>query len=588
MKKLITNPKKISLHDKVEYVFLKKYFLNFIDSDVKKKINYSIFSKTNFEINDEIKQSKLNREMHSDILKELFPYLNKVNKINWQFESWEFFLGKWLHMYIAIITNRINLVKPLINSEVNYEEQIKIGSDASLISNDIRDFSTKAGLLEWNEKLLSRIIYIYQTKKFNHTPSFLNSKNNKITKNENFLNKISYTLKINFIKFFERIICFKNNYIFYNSYIGNKLKLFKIILRLGDIPFLYSFSFFDNKIIKKTLNISKRDEIKIKFESDSFDIKVLKFLLIELLPTIYLEGFIFQKKLADSSHLPKKIKKVFISNAHPDNSFKFWLADKINSGTKLLHGQHGAGYNIFKEFAATYHELSISKKYFSWGWKVDKKIIPVGNYLLHGNKVKFSSNKKILIVLPSAYLFTRNAEINYNDSFSEDIIEFQSFIDNTDKRLFNNIDIRPHPQTKRRELNFLNFISFDRQQIKVLSSNIKFDKLIKNYGLTIFNYLSTEFFKMLTLNAPCLLILNKKVFDECVMDEVKSDFKKLSEIGIFHTNGISLAKQINFASNNFENWWNNENSIKIKNEFCEKYSRLDFNIELFIEEVKKS
>ena len=65
----------------------------------------------------------------------------------------------------------------------------------------------------------------------------------------------------------------------------------------------------------------------------------------------------------------------------------------------------------------------------------------------------------------------------------------------------------------------------------------------------------------------------------------KSDEEKL---GIFHTNGISLAKQIDLASDNFENWWNNEKSIKIKNEFCEKYSRLDFNIELFIEEVKKS
>jgi len=85
-----------------------------------------------------------------------------------------------------------------------------------------------------------------------------------------------------------------------------------------------------------------------------------------------------------------------------------------------------------------------------------------------------------------------------------------------------------------------------------------------------------------------MLVLNKKVFDECVINEVKSDFKKLSEIGIFHTNGISLAKQIDLASDNFENWWNNEKSIKIKNEFCEKYSRLDFNIELFIEEVKKS
>ena len=150
---------------------------------------------------------------------------------------------------------------------------------------------------------------------------------------------------------------------------------------------MHSFSFFNNKIAKEEIDISLRKKIKLNIESKNSDIKILKFLLMELLPTIYLEGFQIQKKLADNSHLPKKIKKVFVSHAYPDNSFKFWLADKINSGTKLVHGQHGAGYNIYKDFFATFHELGISDFFFTWGWKNNnKKIVPVGNYLINKKK----------------------------------------------------------------------------------------------------------------------------------------------------------------------------------------------------------
>jgi putative transferase (TIGR04331 family) len=366
MKKLIINPKKTSSNHDDENIFLQKCFLNYLSENYLQRINYSILSKKNFEIDHEIKQIKQNKEIYNEILIELFPILNKLNKVSWSYKTWNFFIGHWLYLYISIIRNRIDLVKPVINSGINYDEQIKIGKNTSLLCNDVRNFTFNCGLIEWNEKLFSRLLYIMHTRNFKNDANLLNSAKSFKKKNEKFLSKAIYILKINTIKFFARLICFKNNYLFYNSYINNKFKLLKIILELGDIPFMHSFSFFNNKIAKEEIDISLRKKIKLNIESKNSDIKILKFLLMELLPTIYLEGFQIQKKLADNSHLPKKIKKVFVSHAYPDNSFKFWLADKINSGTKLVHGQHGAGYNIYKDFFATFHELGISD-FFSHG-----------------------------------------------------------------------------------------------------------------------------------------------------------------------------------------------------------------------------
>ena len=81
------------------------------------------------------------------------------------------------------------------------------------------------------------------------------------------------------------------------------------------------------------------------------------------------------KKIADNSHLPKKIKVVFTSAVYNDETFKFWLADKMNSGTKLAHGQHGGGaYFVLKELFWETFEIEISNKYFNWGKKKVNKI----------------------------------------------------------------------------------------------------------------------------------------------------------------------------------------------------------------------
>ena len=50
MKKLIINPKKISLDDNDENIFLQNFFLNYLNKDQKQKINYTTLPKKNFDI----------------------------------------------------------------------------------------------------------------------------------------------------------------------------------------------------------------------------------------------------------------------------------------------------------------------------------------------------------------------------------------------------------------------------------------------------------------------------------------------------------------------------------------------------------
>ena len=135
------------------------------------------------------------------------------------------------------------------------------------------------------------------------------------------------------------------------------------------MPLKYSFNFFDNFIVKK--NFNKKFRAKLNIFNNSVDIKekITRLLLIECLPTFYLEGFNDLNKISNYSFFPGRKKIVVTFNCWKDNIFKFWLAKQSNQGSKIIYGQHGAGYGENLEHYAEKHELKISDYYLSWGWR---------------------------------------------------------------------------------------------------------------------------------------------------------------------------------------------------------------------------
>ena len=101
MKKLILNPKNLSLKKEEENFFLGKWFLNFLPKS-KKKLNFSFLPDRKFVIQDEIKQIRYNKEICEEILKEMVPILNRLNNIEWEYKTWNFLIGTWLYLFINI------------------------------------------------------------------------------------------------------------------------------------------------------------------------------------------------------------------------------------------------------------------------------------------------------------------------------------------------------------------------------------------------------------------------------------------------------------------------------------------------------
>ena len=121
MEKLILNPTKISFKKNDTNFFLGKWFVKCLNRDQKKNSNFSFFETENFNIQNELEQSNYIKKISKEILNEIIPTLNQLNKVNWSYRVWNYFLGRWLHYYASVILDRINLLKPLFKSNVNYD-----------------------------------------------------------------------------------------------------------------------------------------------------------------------------------------------------------------------------------------------------------------------------------------------------------------------------------------------------------------------------------------------------------------------------------------------------------------------------------
>ena len=101
-----------------------------------------------------------------------------------------------------------------------------------------------------------------------------------------------------------------------------------------------------------------------------------------MLANFYLEGFNDLNKISNYSFFPGRKKIVVTFNCWKDNIFKFWLAKQSNQGSKIIYGQHGAGYGENLEHYAEKHELKISDYYLSWGWKKSEKNLTFGRFFV--------------------------------------------------------------------------------------------------------------------------------------------------------------------------------------------------------------
>ena len=508
-------------------------------------------------INSQIKKQKLEIKfidnLYKKLLIELSVIFNDIHEVKWKLKSWEILLGPWLSRYITVIVDRYR--------NINRSQKLNIiNNKYTLASSDLSEFTLNTQNKDWNKYLEKRIKEILIKKK-NKSLIKIIKQNNSITK-FSFLQKITFFL-LNLLK---PILCFNNKFVFYKPYFGKSLKVIRLFLSLREFPFIYD-KFLDNRWFFP-YNKNFRKKIKISLSSNSIEERIVKSLLLESIPTIYLEGFRKINKIIYNNLFPKKTKIIFTGSILKDNLFKFWVSSQVSKRAKLIIKQHGTNYGQISSWDHEKHEISISDKYLTYGWNHNKKTFSSCNfYSFKKENYKILKNKKILIVPGDLRLFKTN-NILFDKKMSNTLKLYDDFLKKFKKSKLKDIFFKSHPLDFKSNFYIENYLK-KKYKINYLNHNLNLDNLFNEFELIIFFYNSTDFLKLIGSNKPTFFI-NNKFFYKTLNKQASKKFNLLKERKLAFDNVNILHSHL--RKNNLLKCWNSKKTHRAKKLFKDQFS----------------
>lgn len=501
--------------------------------------------------------------IYNEILKNLHKSLNLFHKKNENIKYWEFIINTWLWVFIDTMQKRWHMIENL--KKVNVNRIITLDTKrvdiATLNSKHIKLISTNSIL--WNIKIFNEIL---------DTKNFKNIEKIKIKKKTNdiYINKKS--VELNYLNF-SKLNKLNTDFFFYNLAISKRMK-FEFLLKNLQIPLFAKQE--KRKILlnnDKTIRKKWKEKYKFKNTSNNF-VNFLNKIIPEIFPRIFLDKFSYVKNTSRKLNWPKEPKKIISSFGHfDDDVFKSYVSD-LMSKKKSTYSiiQHGAG-GIYKEHIGHFFEQKISNKYFTWGWKNNKKNYPlfVTTNFDKTRKQNFSKTKFLLPIYQFP-LFPQRSGFGYSWHYSKNTFYTNfllNFLSHLKKDLIKNIHVKCiflyKPCIEEIE------IKKKFKGIKFINTSKKTHQISHSFQLTIETFLSTGFFESMTLNRPVILLFNPHLIN--LNKEFYIWIKKLRERKICFTNLSDAIKFINFSHTNLKNWWYDKKLQNTREEFCNAFAR---------------
>lgn len=291
------------------------------------------------------------------------------------------------------------------------------------------------------------------------------------------------------------------------------------------------------------------------------------------IPASYLEGY---KKLcayAKKSPWPQTPKTIFDSELWIANDlFKVWAAQRTENGCPLIIGQHGGSYGISRWNSNEDHQIAISNKYFTWGWRKKncQNIVPTGILKNFPKQVSYCPHGYALMVqacVPRYSYHMYSLPVGTNQ-FEKYLKNQWKFVDALPKKLRKELLVRLYPEDyqmcqKHRWKKKFPEISLDPGKTPIM-------ELLKGTRLYISTYNATTFLESLSMNFPTLIFWDRNYWE--IRKSAEKPFENLEAAGIFFTSPEKAAQQMIKIWENTKDWWESSDVQNARDSFCKKYA----------------
>ena len=495
---------------------------------------------------DKLRCFEVSQSLHATISRDLATVLNQFHQMDESERYWSIITGVWLRSFIDLVVSRTVVLTRIQRQHNDLELIATDPAFCTRAAGNYVEFHSFTKSPEWNSIVFSDIWTHCSTVEGFTPQKFIDLNPDSSTKTHAIGSK--YVLSATYLPRLREAVL--------SMTLGSSPRRIKII----QPPIVQS-----NKLLRRQLNL--RNEA-----NDDFEVAVRE-LIRDFLPTAFLEGFSDLERMIPLMRFPTNPKSIFTANRHLyDDVFNVWVANATSQGSSLTLGQHGGYFGISKypSFAER-HELSIADRYITWGWKSSSRTVQGLILTTIGmNRKSIATGSKLVVVTEQLWSLPRSIFSDFDDSPTY-VEHLESCIKNLPSNIRNSTKIRLHPSDGTTAKPMHDWWMQHIPGIEIDDCSDSFPKTLKSAKLIVVAHNSTTLPETFSLNIPTLVSWQPEWVE--IRDSAKPIFKKLEEVGIFHSDSDGLAQHISAIWDDVDKWWQSSDVRDARKLFCDSYAR---------------
>jgi len=311
------------------------------------------------------------QDLYERNLTNLAAALNRIHGVDHRDRYWRILVGPWLAAFIHIAFDRWSSIRMALERHEISETICLARDDDALVGNDMAEFMASVTGDEWNHWFFSVLLEEFTKTHCIHVPYEPQPKPESAS-------GVGLTRRL--LAAYDTLArpLTRSGDAFLAATYLSPIDEIRLHRRIGQVPHCW----IETPPARVSVDWSQRDWRLHDEAGDSFEAIVLE-LLPRLLPTAYLEGY---ERLVDQARgqaWPTRPRVIFTSNVLWHSAVaKAYVAEKVEAGAPLVHGQHGGVYGVTKFTWAEEHEVAVADRYLTWGWEDEAvpKLEPVGMF----------------------------------------------------------------------------------------------------------------------------------------------------------------------------------------------------------------
>jgi putative transferase (TIGR04331 family) len=505
-------------------------------------------------------------DIYERVLPVLAQRLEILHSVRYSARSWRLLLGPWLQLYVAAAYDRYLHIKQAQELLSGFTT-IVMSKSSYVVPRDALEFACEIADDPCNLQMISKILQAMgMTFPAKVMPSSQNVLYGKLS-----ASSWKYRFAGKLLRIYAKTgAIFRSTTLLHTTYFPRAVEI-KLALK----NFLKIFPVYEqsNDRTEIAINHDKRQSLRaLEFGSDEFE-NCLATMLSSDLPQCFVENF--DAIGCDAVRLyPSRVDAVFSANAwYFDEAFKRAAVNLSEQGAQLWGTQHGGNYGALVNMTSENHEMAITDRYFSWGWKrfdCVAEVIPMPASKLIDREVIGANNKAKGILWVATTTPRYLLQYPFIPKYFQDYLGWQRrFVEGLPENFKKLVRFRPHYEDYGWGISnrLLSCVS----QLTIESWERSFAKSLIDCRLYVCDHLSTTFIEALSANKPTILFWDQSYNQ--LRPEAIPYYNLLRREGILFDTPEAAIEAIDNVYDDVESWWNSHTRQQAVEDFCNQFAR---------------